>query len=246
VHPAEEPELKLPPSSLVSSLGFRRAKLGGDPGASVMGDDDYIAFGKQSNNSELSAAEAEPVFRLLDDDDDFDGLLEVPFGLKQVKDLRVVMRHSVAVAGDRREDLTRNPLFCPAFAAFTLGFSIGLAQAHRLRHLGVRANLARMSRKQAEMCAAWGVEIATYFLATVDEDGVFGKTSDFDLYGIPHRWRLVADDRRLETFGLLKECVERGRRAAHAWFEDETVDVPPHFLDALANFVDAYPNQNFE
>jgi hypothetical protein len=236
----------VPPSSLVSSFGFRRAKLGADPDANAMSDDDYIAWGKQSNNTELSAAEGEPVFRLLDEDDGFDGLFEVPFGLKHVKDVRVVMRHSVAVAGERREELTHNPLFCPAFAAFSLGFAIGLAQAHRLKHLGIRATLARMSRRQAEMCDGWGVEIATYFLATVDEDGVFGKASDFDLYGIPHRWRLVADDRRLETFGLLKECVESGKRAAHAWFEDETADVPPHFLDALANFVDAYPNQNFE
>jgi hypothetical protein len=236
----------VPPSSLVSSLGLRRAKFGTDPDAHVMSDDDYIAWGKQSNNTELSAAEGDPLFRLLDEDDGFDALFEVPFGLKHAKDVRVVMRHSVAVVGDRREELTHNPLFCPAFAAFALGFAVGLAQAHRLKHLGLRATLARMSRKQLEACEMWGVEVATYFLATVDEDGIFGKASDFDLYGILHRWRLVADDRRLETFGLLKECVEAGKRAAHAWFEDETADVPPHFLDALASFVDAYPNQNFE
>lgn len=236
----------MPPSSLVSSLGFRRARFGADPEANVLSDDDYIALGKQSNNTELSASEGEPIFRLLDDDEGFDGLFEVPFGLKHVKDVRVVMRHSVAVAGDRREDLTRNPVFCPAFAAFALGFAIGLAQAHRLKNLGFRAHLGRMSRKQLEFCEAWGVEVATYYLATVDEDGIFGKQADLDLYGIPHRWRLVADDRRLETFGLLKECVEGGKRAAHLWFEDESADVPPHFLDALANFIDAYPNQSFE
>lgn len=236
----------MPPSSLVSSLGFRRAKFGADPEANILSDDDYIALGKQSNNTELSSSEGEPIFRLLDDDEGFDGLFEVPFGLKHVKDVRVVMRHSVAVAGDRREDLTRNPIFCPAFAAFALGFAVGLAQAHRLKNLGFRANLGRMSRKQLELCEAWGVEVATYYLATVDEDGIFGKQADLDLYGIPHRWRLVADDRRLETFGLLKECVEGGKRAAHLWFDDESADVPPHFLDALANFIDAYPNQNFE
>ena len=28
--------------------------------------------------------------------------------------------------------------------------------------------------------------------------------------------------------------------------EDDTCDVPPYFLDALANFVDAHPNRGFE
>ena len=234
-------------SSLVSSFGLRRAKLDPNAAGETMTDDDYISWGKTSNSGELAAAgEANPLFRLLEEEEGLDSLVDVPFGLKHLKDLHVVMRHSVAVAGDRREDLTRHPLFHPAFAAFTLGFAIGLAQAHRSKHLGFRGNLARLSKRQLELCDQWGAEIATYYLAIVDSDGIFSKDSDVDLYGISDRWRLLSDERRLDAFERLKEGVESGKRAAHTWFEDDTSDVPPYFLDALANFVDAHPNRGFE
>ena len=233
-------------SSLVSSLGFRRAKLDPNADGGTVTDDDYISWGKTSNSGELAGGEANPLFRLLEEEEGLDSLVDVPFGLKHLKDLLVVMRHSVAVAGDRREDLTRHPLFHPAFAAFTLGFAIGLAQAHRAKQMGFRANMARLAKRQIELCDQWGTEVATYYLAVVDSDGIFGKDSDVDLYGISDRWRLLSDERRMEAFERLKECVESGKRAAHRWFEDDTCDVPPYFLDALANFVDAHPNRAFE
>jgi hypothetical protein len=233
-------------SSLVSSLGFRRAKPDADGDGGAMGDDDYIAWGKTSNSSELAAGEGNTLFQLLEEEEGLDALMDVPFGLKHLKDLHVVMRHSVAVAGDRREDLTRHPLFHPAFAAFTLGFAIGLAQAHRLKQMGLRVGHARLGKRQLEHCDHWGAEVTTYYLAVVDADGIFGKESDVDLYGIADRWRLLSDERRLDAFALLKDCVESGKRAAHRWFEDDTADVPPYFLDALANFVDAHPDRTFE
>jgi hypothetical protein len=211
-----------------------------------MTDDDYLSWGKTSNSGELSASEGNPIFRLLEEDDGFDPLFEVPFGLKHLKDLHVVMRHAVAVTGERREDLTRHPLFAPVFAGFALGFSIGLAEAHRGKYTGFRTMLARLSRRQLELCSEWGVEVATYYLAIVDAEGIFGKEADVDLYGIPDRWRLLSDDRRLEPFERLKECVGSGKRAAHTWFADDTADVPPHFLDALAGFVEAYPDRTFD
>lgn len=231
---------------MASSLGFRRAKPDPNADGGAMGDDDYIAWGKTSNSSELAAGEGNALFQLLEEEEGLDALMDVPFGLKHLKDLHVVMRHSVAVAGDRREDLTPHPLFHPAFAAFTLGFAIGLGQAHRLKQMGFRAGQARLSKRQLELCDQWGAEVTTYYLAVVDSDGIFGKDSDADLYGIADRWRLLSDERRLDAFGMLKDCLESGKRAAHRWFEDDTADVPPYFLDALANFVDAHPDRAFE
>lgn len=234
-------------SSLASSLGFRRATLDANAREEALTDDDYLAWGKKSNSGELSSNESSALLRLLDEEEEgVDGLLEVPFGLKHVKDLHAVMRHSVAVAGERREDLTRHSLFHPAFASFTLGFSIGLAQAHRLKHMGIRANLARLSRRQAELCDRWGVEMATYYLAVVDSDGIFGKDADVELYGIADKWRLLSDERRIEAFDGLKECVAAGKQAAHRWVADDTADVPPYFLDSLVSFVDAYPDRSFD
>jgi len=233
-------------SSLVSSLGLRRSKL--DPNArdETLTDDDYVAWGKTSNTGELSSNEASPLFRLLEDEEGFDSLFEVPFGLKHVKDLHVLMRHAVAVAGERREDLTPHALFHPAFAGFTLGFAIGLAQAHRAKHLGFRASAARLTRRQIELCDQWGAEVATYYLAVVDSEGIFDKEADLELYGIADRWRLLSDQRRLEAFDGLATCVEAGKKAAHSWFEDETADVPPYFIDMLIGFVEAYPDRSFD
>ncbi len=234
-------------SSLVSSFGFGRGKADPDAGRDeVMTDDDYLAWGKTSNTGELSSGAGNPLFALLEDEEGFDGVFEVPFGLKHASDLHVVMRHAVAVAGDRREDLTRHPLFHPVFAGFALGFAIGLAQAHRVKHLGYRATPARLTRRQQELCDQWGAEVATYYLAVVDGSGIFGKDADAELYGIADRWRLLADERRLEAFDRLKDCVAAGKSAAHRWSGDDTADVPPYFLDTLVGFVDAYPDRDFD
>lgn len=211
-----------------------------------MTDDNYLSWGKTANSAELSSDDGNSIFRLLEEEEGFDSLFDVPFGLKHVKDLRVVMRHAVAVTGERREDLTRHALFHPAFAGFALGFSIGLTEAHRSKHTGFRASLARLSRRQVELCSEWGTEVATYYLAMVDADGIFGKDADAELYGIPDKWRLLSDERRLEPFNRLKDCVAGGKKAAHLWFEDDTADVPPRFVDSLASFVDAYPERRFD
>jgi hypothetical protein len=233
-------------SSLVSTLAFRRTKSEPAPGGGTMTDDDYLSWGKTSNQTDAASPDNASLFRLLEEEEGFELLFDVPFGLKHVRDVHVVMKHAVAVAGERREDLTRSPLFHPAFAAFALGFAIGLAQAHRLKHLGFRASVMRMSKRQSEQVEGWGVEIATYYLATVDADGIFGKDSDRDLYGIGDRWRYVADERRLDPFEDLKQTVEAGKAAAHRWFEDEEADVPPLFLEALAEFVEAHPGRAFD
>ena len=233
-------------SSLVSSFGFGRGKSDQNGRDEVMTDSDYLSWGKTSNTGELSANEGNPLFAQLQDEEGLEGVCEVPFGLKQVSDLHVVMRHAVAVAGERREDMTRHPLFHPVFAGFALGFAIGLAQANRVKHLGYRATLARLTRRQQELCDEWGAEVATYYLALVDSAGIFGKEADVELYGITDRWRLLSDERRLETFDRLKDCVVAGKTAAHRWFGDDTADVPPYFLDTLISFVEAYPDRDFD
>jgi hypothetical protein len=88
------------------------------------------------------------------------------------------------------------------------------------------------------------VQVATYYLAVVDSDGIFGKEADADLYGIGDRWRLLGDERRLDAFERLKDCVDAGKAAARGWF-DEAEDVPPRFLDALGAFVAANPDRVF-
>jgi hypothetical protein len=232
-------------SSLVSSFGFGRRKPDENGRDEVLSDDDYLAWGKTANTLELSASEGNALFALLEDEEGFDGILEVPFGLKQVSDLHVVMRHAVAVAGERREDLTTHALFHPVFAGFALGFAIGLAQAHRAKHLGYRASVQRLTRRQQELCDQWGAEVATYYLAVVDSIGIFGKDADLELYGIADQWRQLSDG-RLETFDRLKDCVAAGKSAAHRWFGDDTADVPPYFLDTLVGFVEAHPDRGLD
>jgi hypothetical protein len=235
-------------SSLVLSLGFRRGKRNAARHEGALSDEDYVALGKTSNSGELSSSENQAIFRLLEEEEGegFAPLFEVPFSLKHVKELHVVMRHVVAITDERREDLTRHPLFHPVFAAFTLGFSIGLAEAHRGKHTGFRVSIARLSGRQAESCNEWGVEVATYYLAMINAHGIFGKEADIDNYGIPDKWRLLSDDRRLDPFERLKDCVAAGKRAAHLWFADDTADVPPHFVETLVAFVDAYPDRRFD
>jgi hypothetical protein len=209
-----------------------------------MNDDDYTALGKQSNSSELGTSRDAQLFIQLEQEDGFDELLEVPFALKSVRDIHAVMRHAVAEAADRDEACTHHPLFHPGFAGFVLGFAIGLAQAHRQKHLGFRVASAKLTRRQLELCEEWGVQIATYYLAVVDSEGIFGKDQDADLYGIGDRWRLLGEERRLEEFDRLKDCVEAGKAAARGWFDDAE-DVPPHFFTAISAFVEANPDGVF-
>ncbi len=210
-----------------------------------MNDDDYSAAGRSANSTELSAAEDQQVFRELEQEEGFEDLLDVPFALKHVKDLHIVMRHAVAVAGDQQEELTHHPLFHPAFAAFVLGFAIGLAQAHRQKHLPTRSASAHLSRRQLELCDEWGAQIATYYLAVVDSEGIFGKDADVDLYGISDRWRLLGEERRLAELDGMQECIELGKRAVREWFDDGDADAPPHFRQALESFIKANPDRAF-
>lgn len=94
-------------------------------------DDEYVARGKRSNADQLSHDDDTAIFDALREEDCFGEILEVPFALQQVKDLHAAMQVALASVGEEDDDLTRHPLFCAIFAAFALGFSIGLAAARR-------------------------------------------------------------------------------------------------------------------
>jgi len=200
-----------------------------------MTDEDYVSLGKTSNAKALDSDADEALFRMAQEDELFESVLDVPFALKHLRDLHVVMRHSVAVLGEHREELAHDRLFHLAFSAFTLGFALGLVEAHRKKMMSLRSGMAALTR--GTRAEAWGVEIATYYIAYVDLEGVFGKRADIDLYGIGDAWREVANEGRIDAADRLEDVVAAGRRAAHAWFEEEAADVPAAFVDALTAFI---------
>lgn len=201
----------------------------------AMNDDDYVSLGKMSNAKALESERGEGLFRMAQEDELFAGVLDVPFSLKHLRDLHAVMRHSVAVLGERHEELAHDRLFHIAFSAFTLGFSLGLVEAHRKKLMGLRPGVAALTR--GTRAETWGVEIATYYIAYVDLEGVFGKRADIDLYGIGDAWREVANEERIDAADRLEHVVAAGRRSAREWFEEEAADVPRAFVDALAAFI---------
>ena len=224
----------------MSSLGLRQARA-----EASMNDDEYVSWGKQANNAEYTNPENVEMVRVLEEEEALDDFLEVPFALKHVRDVNAMMKLAVAVIGERREDLTRHPMFHPAFGAFVLGFSLGVVAGHRAKLAGLRA-FSKLGRKQQEICDEWGIAVATHYLALVEANGIFNKATDQQLYGIADRWRILADERRWELFPRLADCVDEGRRAAQQWVVDDSSDVPPYFLNALGNLVSYYPDRRFE
>jgi hypothetical protein len=213
--------------SFVSMLGLRRRQR-----HSPLGEADYRAAGQRVNEQEFRRAAEQTLFRLWQEEDSFDWLLEVPFAFQQLVDLHAAMRHAVAVAGERPEALTQQACFHSVFAAFALGFGQGLVVTHRGKHLRWhgRANLSPVEREE---CERWGVDLTTYYLAAVDAHGIFGKVSDIELYGIADNWWLLGNSARVEGVNGIRECVEAGRRAAGLWAEDEHA-VARLFTEALA------------
>lgn len=230
------------PASIVSSLVHRRAK---PPAAKAL---DYLAAGKSANEEELANGADDLLFRLAYEDENFETLVDIPYALKQLKDLHALMRLAVADVGERDEALTQHALFHPAFAAFALGFSLGLVRAHRIKDAGLEAQ-HDLSTQQLEQCEQWGVEIATYYLAAVDAYGIFGKASDVDLYGISDRWWLLADQEQFESLDAVHDCVTAGREAATQWADhaaESGNSISSRFHQALQSFVAAYPDKQFE
>ncbi len=220
-------------SSLVSSLGLRRARA-----EAGVNDEDYVSLGKTSNAKALDSDADEALFRMVHEEETFDRLLDVPFALKHLRDLHAIMRHAVVVLNEHREDLTHHMLFHHAFASFTLGFALGLVEAHRAKLMALRPGMAALATTPGAVNETWGVEIATYYLAYVDVEGVLGKKADIELYGISDAWRDLANEDHIDQYHGLDRVVTAGRRAARSWFEEESADVPAAFVAATAEFIE--------
>ena len=220
-------------STIASAFNLRRRpKTDG-----AQSDVDYLSAGRIANEAELASGEDSLLFRLLHEEEAFEGILNIPYALKHLKDVHAVMRLAVAEVGESHEELTQHPLFHPTFAAFALGLCLGSGAAHRAKHLGWQGNAVQLNHIQLEQGDAWGVEIATYYIAVVDAYGIFGKTSDVDLYGISDKWWVLAEQDRFDGLDVMQECVMAGRAAAMQWSEDDSADVPALFRVALQNVV---------
>jgi hypothetical protein len=104
--------------------------------------------------------------------------------------------------------------------------------------MALRPGMAALATTPGGITETWGVEIATYYLAYVDVEGVFGKKADIDLYGIGDAWRDLANEDRIDQYHGLDRVAAAGRLAARTWFEEESADVPAAFVEAAAGFID--------
>lgn len=204
-----------------------------------LNDDEYVARGKRSNADQISFDDDSPLLDALRDEDCFADILEIPFALQQVKDLHAAMQVALASVGDDDDELTRHPLFCAIFAAFALGFAIGLASARRTQNTGFRASLGKAIRH--EQIESWGVEVALYYLAWVERSGIIAPDIDSAAYGIQPRWRRLADERRLNQLEALPLCVAIGKEAAYEYVNDELHDPGPMLARAGWEFIATLP-----
>ncbi|MBX6392847.1 MAG: hypothetical protein IRY96_05205 [Burkholderiales bacterium] len=218
--------------SLVSTLGLR-LRSSTD---SALQEPDYVLAGQRRNDVDLREAIDEKLFYLYRTEESFAWVAEVPFAFKQLIDLHAAMRHAVAVAGEQTQR-TAHPLFHAVFGAFALGFAQGLVTAHRRKHLRWHGYSGDLTRLQQEQCDQWGVEIATYYLAAVEAQGIFSKTTDAELYGITDKWWTLGDGERVESIPGIRECVQRARHTAEHWSDDDTVDVAMQFGTALERVI---------
>ena len=94
-------------STIASALNLRRRPK--PDGA--QSDVDYLSAGRATNEAELATGEDSLLFRLLHEEEGFDGLMDIPYALKHLKDVHAVMRLAVAEIGETHEELTQHPLF---------------------------------------------------------------------------------------------------------------------------------------
>lgn len=222
-------------SSFVSTLGLRRRS----PADSWLREADYAAAGKRVNDVEFRKAADQLLFRLWQEEEGYDWLLDVPFAFKQLIDLHAAMRHAVAVAGEQPQPRTGHPLFHTVFGAFSLGFAQGLVSAHRRKHLRWHGESGELTRMLQEQCDNWGVEITTYYLAAIDAFGIFGKATDIELYGIADKWWMLGDAQRVEAVEGVFDVVRLARHTAENWSDDESVDVAAQFGASLERVIAA-------
>jgi hypothetical protein len=210
----------------------RRVELSVDTGAV-----EFLALGRRSNSTQLDRRQDEGLFSLVRGNDILEEVLDTPFALSQVKDVRAAMQ----LAGDLREALVRETLFFPVFAAVTLGFSIGLATARREQH-----GPSVLGPEQQSQCREWGVMVALYYLAHVEAEGIIDKDTDQQIYGIEDHWRLLADARRVNSLPELADTVRAGFVSGGAWAREQAVDMGSLLVSELERVVGAHPGRVFQ
>jgi hypothetical protein len=193
-------------------------------------DADYVSMGKRANMEELTLPGTD-LFEELNSEESLSDVLEVPFALKHVTDIRGALSDAVAQVGDTHGDCTRQTKFHATFAAFALGFGIGVVVSHRAKALKIAVD--RLSGRTVSRCEDWGALVALYYLVLVDTRGIIDKKTDHAVYGIGDRWRVLLRDRSIEPVPEIQASVDMGRRAGERWQSDRVVDVGAELAIAL-------------
>lgn len=193
-------------------------------------DAEYLSLGKRANIQGLERAEKALVDGLREVDSLGD-VLEVPFALQRVEDLRATMQLAVARVGDINDDLLHSSDFHPVFMAFSYGFSVGIIVGHRARAAGVA--VTALPKRTLDQCEQWGAIVALSYFVLVEAVGIFDKETDRVAYGIEDQWQSVASIRLLEPIETLRECVDLGRELGERWSHDDSVELHGPFMTAL-------------
>ncbi len=229
-------------SSLRDRAGTRRT----EPETGAL-ETEYLAIGRRSNAIQIDARQDGGLFALVHANDVIEDLLEVPFVLTHLKDVHAAMQLAVASIGEDKEPLLGSGFFHPVFASLTLGFAIGLATEHRVRHMNGPSGDAALGAAETERCREWGLLTALYYLVNVEANGVIDRDTDRQIYGIADNWRLLGDHRRLQPFMTrLLRCVQSGKRAGQAWARQEGVEMGALLAHALGRTVATYPERTFQ
>lgn len=201
-------------------------------------DADYLSWGKRSN-ADLLTHDDDDLFDELREEASLEDVLDVPFALQRVKDLRAALQLAVSRVGESRDELTRNPRFHAVFASFAYGFATGLVVAHRAK--AAKTTPDRVSRRAYERCEEWALLVVLYYLVVVDARGIIDKRTDYSVYGIADHWRSIAHEHVLEPTLALRTCVEVGERAGARWSTDESMDVGAALIAALESVITSRP-----
>lgn len=193
-------------------------------------DEEYLSLGKRANIRGLDTAE-KALIDGLREVDCLGDVLEVPFALERVEDLRATMQLAVARVGDINDDLLHSSDFHPVFMAFSYGFAVGIIAGHRARAAGMA--ITGLPKRTLDQCEKWGAIVALCYLVSVDSVGIFDKETDRVAYGIEDQWQSVASARALKPIESLRGCVDLGRELGERWSLDDSVDPHAPFMTAL-------------
>ena len=185
-----------------------------------LGDAEYLSWGKRANVEALATAEKD-LLASLREVDSLSDVLDAPYALQRVEDVRATMQLIVARVGEARENLLHGDDFHAVFIAFAFGFSIGIVRSHRAKAAGLIAS--SLPRKTLDECERWGAIVALCYLVSVEARGIFDKETDLNVYGIDDQWRIVASRHSFEPSGSLQESVDLGCDAGQRWSLDESI-----------------------